>query len=168
MKTIQILIASWFLALAFVPSAVATETLFAQIALQNTVQKHSTSMRDQLASKDSCGRQGAACTWSRECCDGNCNSDGYCGTSFCKGNGESCNWNHNCCSGICNSGTCGLSDSGGCRAAGEACSWSRDCCDGNCNSDGYCGATWCKGNGESCNWNHNCCSNFCSTGGKCG
>lgn len=128
-------------------------------------QKAATIKKDLVSAQLQCGRAGAPCQWSSECCEGDCNTNDVCGDgAFCEGNGSKCSFGSDCCSGICNDqDVCSLSESRGCRAMGEACTFSSDCCEGNCNTNDVCGGgAFCEGNGSRCSFDSDCCSNFCN------
>jgi hypothetical protein len=58
-------------------------------------------MCGDICDASECEPDGVPCEGTLDCCNGNCNSNNFCGTEGCLGNGDFCQLDSNCCSGNC-------------------------------------------------------------------
>jgi len=109
-----------------------------------------------------CLENGLACSATRYCCSGNCDSTRTCADVVveCTATGAACLSDGQCCTGVCDvtSATCAER---ACLAQGEPCAHDHECCSAAC--DGTCvdAPNGCLATGEPCQPDTPCCGGLC-------
>lgn len=111
-----------------------------------------------------CGRQGALCQSSSDCCGLACVA-GQCSATACRSDGLSCSSAAECCSTQCGpSGTC-VPLNPTCKTAGNACTSNAECCNHTCNANHQCASpgdiSFCAQAGDLCRKDGECCTGVC-------